>query len=76
MAHASMTYIDIYPKSGVLTRASTRVGTWAIATMNRIAENDPRLRQTRALQAMSDEQLAALGLARADIVRHVFRKYF
>ncbi|KUF10498.1 hypothetical protein [Pseudoponticoccus marisrubri] len=37
-----------------------------------LAEHDSRLRRAERLNAMSDEQLAKLGLKRQDIVRHVF----
>lgn len=35
-----------------------------------------RLRQIEALQAKSDEELAARGLKRDEIVRHVFRDIY
>lgn len=38
-----------------------------------IAEASPRLRQIELLQAMSDEELASLGLRRDQIARYVFR---
>lgn len=38
----------------------------------KIAEADGRLRRIRELQEMSDEDLAARGLKRQDIVHHVF----
>ncbi|HBM60121.1 MAG TPA: DUF1127 domain-containing protein [Citreicella sp.] len=41
-----------------------------------IGEANPRLRRVEALQRLSDEQLAARGLKREDIVRHVFRDVF
>jgi len=41
-----------------------------------IGEAHPRLRRVEALQRLSDEQLAARGLKREDIVRHVFRDVF
>lgn len=37
-----------------------------------VAEANPRYRQIQNLQALSDEQLAAKGLRREDIVTHVF----
>ena len=42
----------------------------------RIAESNGRLRHVRALEAMSDAELAARGLKREDIVRHVFSDTF
>lgn len=44
-----------------------------LKTMENIALSNPRLRQIERLSALSDEQLAARGLRREDIVRHVFR---
>ncbi|MBU2962514.1 DUF1127 domain-containing protein [Citreicella sp. C3M06] len=41
-----------------------------------IGEANPRLRRVEALQRLSDEQLAAKGLRREDIVRHVFRDVY
>lgn len=38
-------------------------------------ESNPRLRRVQALQALSDDELAARGLKRDDIVRHVFRDF-
>ncbi len=37
-----------------------------------MGENSSRYRRLQALNAMSDEQLAARGLKRSEIVRHVF----
>jgi uncharacterized protein YjiS (DUF1127 family) len=41
-----------------------------------IAESNARVQQVERLQAMSDEDLAARGLRRADIARHVYRDIF
>ena len=68
MAHAT-TYTDVYPKAPLLTR----IGGWFVDTMETIAENNPRLRRARTLQAMTDAQLAALDIKREDIVHHVFK---
>lgn len=38
-----------------------------------LMENNSRVQLVDQLNAMSDEQLAARGLKRQDIVRHVFR---
>ncbi len=38
-----------------------------------IAEANARVAQIENLQRMTDEQLAAKGLKRSDIARHVFR---
>jgi len=50
----------------------SRLGTVFFNAMVRIAERNPRYRKVQALSAMTDEQLAARGLKREDIVRHVF----
>jgi uncharacterized protein YjiS (DUF1127 family) len=68
MAHA-ISYTDTYPKAPLLTRIAEGLGLW----INTYAENHPRLRAVRALQAMSDAQLAARGIKRENIVHHVFR---
>ena len=39
----------------------------------RAAENNPKMRQITALAALSDEELAAKGLTRDGIARHVMR---
>ena len=41
-----------------------------------IGENNARVREMERLQALSDDQLAARGLTRETIVRHVFRDVF
>lgn len=41
-----------------------------------IAEANPRYRHLEALSNMTDEELAAKGLKREDIVRHVFPEKF
>lgn len=38
-------------------------------------ESNPRLRRVHALQALNDDELAARGLKREDIVRHVFHDF-
>lgn len=45
-------------------------------TLVAIGEANPRLRRVEALQRLSDEQLAAKGLRREDIVRHVFHDVY
>lgn len=71
MAHA-LSYTDAYPKTPLLTRIAEGFAGW----IDRYAENHPQMRGVRALQAMSDEQLAARGLTRDEIVTHVFRNTF
>ncbi|TCM80526.1 DUF1127 domain-containing protein [Rhodovulum steppense] len=39
----------------------------------RVMEHHPRTRQIERLNALSDEDLAARGLTRQDVVRHIFR---
>lgn len=41
-----------------------------------ISENSSRMRRLRALQEMTDDQLAARGIRREDIVRIVFADRF
>ncbi len=41
--------------------------------MLNLAESNRRAKEIERLNAMSDEQLAARGLKRTDIVRYVFR---
>ncbi|MFY0632441.1 MAG: DUF1127 domain-containing protein [Vannielia sp.] len=41
-----------------------------------MAEANPRMKAVNRLSAMSDEELAARGLKREDIVRHVFRDIY
>ncbi len=70
MAYAN-TLTDHYPKEpslGWFGRMMTRM-------IERAADNHPQLRRVRALQALSDDALAARGIRRADIVSHVFRGY-
>lgn len=45
----------------------------ALDFLVRIAECNHRVRRVQALSAMSDAQLAARGLKREDITRHVFQ---
>ncbi len=40
------------------------------------AERSTRMRQIGRLAAMSDAELAAMGLRRQDIARHVYRDIF
>ena len=40
------------------------------------AERNSRLDKVRTLQSKSDDELAALGLKREDIARHVYRDIF
>ena len=42
----------------------------------RMAERHPCMRQIEKLNNTSDEELAARGLTRDDVVRHIFRERF
>ncbi len=39
----------------------------------RVAESNTRVTEVEKLQSLSDEELAAKGIRRDDIVRHVYR---
>lgn len=67
MAHAT-TNTDYYPKDRVLAR----FGSWAMTTLSTMMENNPRLKRARRLQALSDAELASIGIKRDDIVRIAF----
>ena len=41
-----------------------------------IMENDSRLRRAESLHAMTDEQLAQLGIRRDEIAHHVFKAFY
>lgn len=47
-----------------------------IAAMVRIVENHPRTRALEKLNAISDEDLAARGLTRQDVIRRIFSDRF
>ncbi|MGC9418544.1 MAG: DUF1127 domain-containing protein [Rhodovulum sp.] len=49
------------------------VFTVLIDLLVRMMENHPHSRQIERLNAMSDEDLAAKGVTRQDVVRHIFR---
>ncbi|MBM2322928.1 MULTISPECIES: hypothetical protein [Marivita] len=44
--------------------------------MSQVVEANSRIREVERLQALSDEALAAKGIRRDDIVRHVFRDLY
>ncbi|MCI5110096.1 MAG: DUF1127 domain-containing protein [Marivita sp.] len=44
--------------------------------LSQVAEANSRIREVERLQALSDEALAAKGIRRDDIVRHVFRDLY
>ncbi|ANB34776.1 DUF1127 domain-containing protein [Rhodovulum sulfidophilum] len=47
-----------------------------IAAMVRMVENHPRTRALDRLNAISDEELAARGLTRQDVIRRIFSDRF
>ncbi|MEO1732761.1 MAG: DUF1127 domain-containing protein [Pseudomonadota bacterium] len=49
-----------------------RVFSWLGGALMHVAETNQRVRQAEALMALSDAELAARGLKREDIARHVF----
>lgn len=49
------------------------VFTALIDMLVRVMENHPHARQIERLNAMSDEDLAAKGVTRQDVIRHIFR---
>ena len=70
-----MAAIDTQPtptRQGFLTGLAQGL---ARGLMN-LTEANSRVRRVEQLQALSDEALAARGLRREDIVRHVFRDAF
>jgi uncharacterized protein YjiS (DUF1127 family) len=71
MAYASDTHIPHAAPQNILVRAWHGFATFMITMM----ENDRRLKQIEALQAMSDAQLKERGLRREQIVNYVFRQY-
>ncbi|MSU90178.1 DUF1127 domain-containing protein [Rhodobacteraceae bacterium 2CG4] len=62
--------------SHFVSRIGAGIG-WAVngifVTLVEIGAASGRMQELERLQAMSDEELAELGLRREDIVRHVFR---
>lgn len=55
----------------ILAAPFVAIGTFFVAIM----ESNSRVQEVDRLNAMSDEQLAELGLRRDTIVRHVFADY-
>jgi len=54
----------------------SRIGDNFVRAFNVASEAKGRIARVEALQSLSDEQLAAKGLRREDIARHVFRDLF
>ena len=69
-----MVAINITAPNTAKTRPGflARLGDSILVGLTMAAESNSRLAKARRLQAMSDDQLAALGLKREDIARHVF----
>lgn len=59
-------------QSGFLSRLGHKI----LAFIEAVQTSNSRARELERLNAMSDEQLAAQGLRREDIVRHVFRDVY
>lgn len=60
--------VNVRSPFAVITRSLSAIFTGLIS----VAEANPRYKQIQHLQALSDEQLAAKGMRREDIVMHVF----
>ncbi|MCO8145551.1 DUF1127 domain-containing protein [Rhodovulum tesquicola] len=56
-----------------ITGSTGSIFSTLIAALVRVMEHHPRTRQIERLNALSDEDLAARGLTRQDVVRHIFR---
>ncbi|MGR3494187.1 DUF1127 domain-containing protein [Citreimonas sp.] len=52
------------------------VGSAILNFFTAIAESNSRMREAERLNAMSDQELARIGLKREDIARHVFRDMY
>lgn len=68
MAYTSTYSASSAPAAGPFARFFSAL----FSGLVRIAENNPRMRMVAQLSAMSDEELAARGLKREDIVRRAF----
>lgn len=75
-----MTYSEAHSQTrsvtGPLGRFLAKLGAKLGQGLIEMAENDPRMKQMRELHALSDEQLAARGLKREDIARHVLGPHY
>ncbi|WP_417718890.1 DUF1127 domain-containing protein [Salipiger sp.] len=69
---AFMTATAHHEHQPLLSRILSGIGNALVA----VGEANPRLRRVEALQRMTDEQLAARGIRREDIVRHVFHDVY
>lgn len=71
MAHVAVSQTQ----SGLLTRISEFFSSMAVS-LQVANESQARLDQIQRLQSKTDDELAAIGLTRDDIVRHVYRDMF
>ncbi len=69
MAHATAS--NTKTAGNIFSRTLNAFGKFLLAA----AESDSRLNKMRALQDLSDEELAKMGLNRDDIPRYVFPGY-
>ena len=54
----------------------SKIGTGIVAAMTRIMDAQDRSPEVRRLEAMSDVELAEMGIKRENIIRHVFRDVY
>jgi len=66
---ASITTNTETQSSNIITRAAVGVWNWLIA----LGEANARTREIEALLALSDDELAKMGLDRSRVVLHVYR---
>ena len=64
-----------FTRPGLMARVGAGFGR-VLAALVAMAEANPRMKAVNRLAAMSDEELAARGLKREDIVRHVFNDIY
>lgn len=68
MAYTTAHQVQSVPLTGIIRRVLSPV----FNGLTKIAENNPRYKQIKKLSAMTDAELAEIGLRRDDIARHVF----
>ncbi|MCG3267437.1 DUF1127 domain-containing protein [Yoonia sp. I 8.24] len=54
----------------------SKIGSGFVAAMTRIMDAQDRSPEVRRLEALSDSELAEMGIKRDDIIRHVFRDVY
>ncbi|MFD3190527.1 DUF1127 domain-containing protein [Sedimentitalea sp. HM32M-2] len=72
MAHYATDHPAFGPTSNPIARAFAAIGT----ALTALGRSNARLRQVKALQALSDAQLQQIGLRRDQIARRVFSDVF